>query len=389
MEIKGRRIHIAGSAGPETSDQLLRYAHELVESLVSSLGKAGATFVLGLGKEPLSRPEDSSSPSVIFDWTALATLYELLQDERVAPAGPQGKLVSTIATHKTDRQIPEHRRECWLRLNEADAVKMEFTEHGWTAGAVRREWQAQQGDLLIALSGGQGVEHLAQLYALSGKPVIPLDLDLGSSTHDGSGGASTLAQKALAHPERFANFRDPDAAAGLLARASTRGGAADVSEVSIAVSNIIRTLDSPSAFYVRLLDKENADFMDVERFFSHIVTPTVESMGYRPVEMGRNANEYAWMNEAIFDSLHHSAVVIVDLTGLRPNCFMEYGYALGRQQKVILTARKGTRLPFDASAIESHLWNENAEDETRIADLKAYWRRNIDRPSLVKPRELM
>lgn len=389
MELQGRRIHIAGSAAPEASDAVLGYAHELVEGLVRSLGKAGATFMVGVGKEPLARPEDGSSPSVIFDWTALATLHELLLDERVVPAGLQGKLVSTIATHKTEEQIPAHRREVWRELNEAGAVKMEFTEHGWTAGAVRRERQVQQGDLLIALSGGQGVEHLAQLYALAGKPVIPLDLDLGASTDDGSGGAARLARKALAHPERFASFKDPDTAAGLLARTSTRGGMTDVSEVSAAVGSVIHALDPPSAFYVRLLNEESEDFMHVERFFRYVVTPTVESMGYRPIEMGRDANEYAWMNEAIFDSLHHSAVVVVDLTGLRNNSFMEYGYALGRQQKVVLTARKGTSLPFDTSSIDCHLWDEDAKDESRIADLAAYWQRNIDRPPLVKPRELL
>ena len=389
MEIRGRRIHIAGSAAPEVPDALLRYAHELVEELVRSLSRAGATFVLGAGKEPLVRPEDDSSPSTIFDWTALATLHELLLDERVTAAGPQGRLISTVATHKTEGQIPERRRKIWRDLTEGEAIKLEFTEPGWTAGAVQRERQAQQGDLLIALSGGQGVEHLAQLYALAGKPVIPLDLDLGASTQDGSGGAARLAKRALAHPERFARFKTPDVAAGLLARTSTRGGTANTKEVISAVGDLIRALEPPSAFYIRLLNEDHADFMHVERFFRYVVTPMVEDLGYRPVEMGRDVNVYAWMNEAIFDALHHSAVAVVDLTGLRNNCFMEYGYALGRQQKVILTARGGTRLPFDTSAIECHLWDEDAKDEARIADLESYWRRNIDRPPLVRPRELL
>lgn len=389
MEIRGRRIHIAGSAAPEAPDALLRYAHELVEGLVRSLSRTDATFMVGIGKEPLARPEDGSSPSVIFDWTALSALHELLLDERVAAAGPQGRLISTVATHKSEGQVPEHRRKVWRGLTEAGAVKMEFTEHGWTVGAVRRERQAQQGDILIVLSGGQGVEHLAQLYALAGKPVIPLDLDLGASTHDGSGGAARLAKRALAYPERFARFKDPDAAAGLLALTSTRGGTADIQEVVAAVSDVIRSLEPPSAFYVRLLNEEHEEFMHVERFFRYVVTPTVESLGYHPVEMGRDASEYAWMNEAIFDSLHHSAVAIVDLTGLRNNCFMEYGYALGRQQKVILTARRGTHLPFDTSAIDCYLWEEDAKDERRIASLEGYWRRNIDRPPLVKMRELL
>ena len=239
------------------------------------------------------------------------------------------------------------------------------------------------------MSGGQGVEHLAELYALSGKPVIPLDLDLGSSANDGSGGATRLAQKALEHPERFVRLADPGAAAGLLTRVSTRGGREDISEVVTAISDLIRALAPPSAFYVRLLNDSYEDYDSVERFFRGVVDPAVDQLGYRPIEMGRNSNEYAWINEAIFDSLHHSAVAIVDLTGLRNNCLMEYGYALGRAQRVILTARKGTLLPFDTQAIDCHMWEDDVEDTERIAQFQEYWRRNIDRPPLVKPRELL
>jgi len=389
MEIAGRRIHIAGSAASETPDTLLRYAHELVAQLVRSLGEAGATFVLGVGKEPLARPEDASSPSVIFDWTALATLHELLEAGIVSAVSPEGRLVSTIATYKTEQQIPDPRRVVWDGLVAADAVKLEYLAPGWTAGAVRRERQSQQGDILIALSGGQGVEHLAQLYSLAGKPVIPLDLQLGSSVQDGSGGAARLAEEALAHPERFMRLRDPDTAGGLLSRASTRKGEADVAEVTARLVDLIRALESPSAFYVRLLNDSLPEYPSVENFFRRVVDPSVEKLGYRSIELGRDANEYAWMNEAIFDSLHHSAVAAVDLTGLRNNCFTEYGYALGHAQRVIVTARKGTPLPFDTAAIDCHLWEEEVEDEIRISDFEDHWRRNIDRPPIVKPRELL
>jgi hypothetical protein len=48
----------------------------------------------------------------------------------------------------------------------------------------------------------------------------------------------------------------------------------------------------------------------------------------RRVEMGTDKNEYAFMNVAILESVHFSTVAIVDVTGERPNCFIELGYAL-------------------------------------------------------------
>jgi hypothetical protein len=41
---------------------------------------------------------------------------------------------------------------------------------------------------MIGISGGQGVEQAAIEFSTHGKPVIPLDLNMGSSSNDGSGG---------------------------------------------------------------------------------------------------------------------------------------------------------------------------------------------------------
>lgn len=389
MKIEGRRIHLTGSADACTPDPLLRYAHGLVDNLVRTLASVGATFLVGVGKEPLARPEDGNSPAIIFDWTVLAAAHDCLRNGEATAVGPQGRLVAVVVTEKTESQIPGNRRDLWHDLRDADAVKPEYTEPGWTSGAIRRIRQEQLGDILIALSGGEGTEHLAELYAGAGKPVIPLDLTIGSSTRDGSGGAARLALEARAHPERFVRFADPDAGAVLLGRTATRQGQAPVGEVVTAVTDLILALESPSAFYVRLLNEAEPEYEAVERFFRRVVDPTVTKLGYRSIEIGRGRNDYAWMNEAIFDRLHYSGVAVVDLTGLRPNCFMEYGYALGRAQRVIVTAQKGTRLPFDTSAIDCHFWAGDADDAARIAGFENYWRDNIDRPPLVKPRGLL
>lgn len=109
-------------------------------------------------------------------------------------------------------------------------------------------------------------------------------------------------------------------------------------------------------------------------------------LGYQPCEMGRGENEFAWMNEAIFQSLHHSSVVVVDITGLRSNCFVELGYALGNRQKVIFTARDGTSFPFDVFALEAFLWKDG-EDPACLDRFRKHWQRNINMPRLVRPNE--
>lgn len=388
MRLGGRRIHIAGSAAHDTDEALIRYGHDLVDSLVREFAKRGATFAVGVGKEPLVRTDDLSSPATIFDWTALAALSECLADGS-AQSVPQGRLLATIATSKTDQQIPVSRLPIWNGLNDAGAVILEHTKPGWTSGAYRRAALARLGDVLIILGGGEGVEHLAELYAAAQKPVIALDLNLGSSTGDGSGGARRIAERTLAEPMAFVRLSDPTSAGSLLRDLATRQGSRPVEEVVEAVIRLAEALASPTVFYVRLLNPDENEFVSVEGYFRKVVDPLVKQFGFEHVEMGRGPNPYAWMNQAIFDRLHYAAVVVVDVTGLRPNCFMELGYALGNAQRVIVTAQAGTRAPFDAAMIDTHHWSPALDNKRRIKQLREYWERNIDRPSLVQPQRLI
>jgi hypothetical protein len=46
----------------------------------------------------------------------------------------------------------------------------------------------------------------------------------------------------------------------------------------------------------------------------------VKEKGFRPDEIGMYPPEDAFMNIEIFRSLHYASLIVVDLTGVRPNC---------------------------------------------------------------------
>lgn len=219
--------------------------------------------------------------------------------------------------------------------------------------------------------------------------MIALDLRLGGSTDDGLGGAARLHQRSLAYPEQFVRLHDSSHGAALLASLGTRQGTRPIEDVVSAVVDLIDALIPPTVFYVRLLNPETDENADVDRFFSEIVDPVVQGFGYEPVVMGHGANQFAWMNEAIFNHLHYSAAVVVDLTGLRNNCFMELGYALGRGQRVLITAKKGTQMPFDAKMIEYYPWAQSDDSDKDQENFRDFWRRNINRPPIVGPRSIV
>lgn len=386
MILAGRRIHIVGSAAADTDESKLSYAHAMIRELVDRLLQEGATFVLPFGREP--RLEDrTDGPSITFDWTVAEAIGDALKSRVAHPTGVGGRLIATIATSKTDSQIPDHRRSLYDFLRAENSIQMEFVEPGWSSGAYRRDRLAQLGDIMIGLSGGEGVEHQALTYSTKGKPVIPLDLQLGASQRDGSGGAARLFSKARTAPEDFFRLEKGHSASELLDRTATRDGNSPTSQVVENILNLLKALEPPQAFYVRLLNPSVPEFASVDQFFRGTVDPFLQSLGYSPFEMGRDKHEFAWMNEAIFSKLHHSSVVVVDLTALRQNCFMELGYAFGNRQRVIVTAHQGTKFPFDAESLDAFLWNPADTPTECVEKLRKHWERNIGRPDLVTVRK--
>jgi len=385
MKVQGRRIQIVGSAHPETDEGKLKYVHALVRELVEALVAEGANFVFPFGKEPLLKDRDDG-PAITFDWTIAEAVHNAMKSGKAPASGPNGRLISTLATSKTDSQIPSVRRAIYDELRDADAVHMEFLEPGWNAGAARRRRLAELGDILIGISGGEGTEHIAIEYSSRGKPVIPLDIKIGGSTDDGSGGAGRLFERALSQPGDFFRVEGGASPADLLDRTRTRDGDTDTARVVTSIMRLLGLLTPPEVFYVRLLNNKLPEFPAVETFFREVVDPFVTDLGYKPIEMGIGKNEFAWMNQAIFDSIHRSAVILVDLTALRPNCFMEFGFALGNKQKVIITAKEGTSFPFDTSSLEAFMWPETGTPAERMDKLRRHWERNIDMPPIVSPK---
>ncbi len=383
MILDGRRIHLVGSAAGNCDPARLAYAHEVVVALVSELCRHGAAFLVPLGKEPLLAGQ-SVGPSIVFDWSVAHTVHTALVSGTVAAKGTSGRVIASLVTDKFPSQVPTSRLQLVADFKARDALDLRFLAPGWYAGAVLRQRQAMLGDIMIAVSGGQGTEHLADEYLDHGKPVIPLDFDLGSSMGDGSGGGHRMFGRALADPNRYFKASPGHSATTLFHQTRTHHGKRSPAEVATSIVDLLQALVPPRAFYVRLLNISHADFPLVEDFFRKQMDPFVKSLGYEPLQMGTGPNEYAWMNEAIFDSLHRSAVAVVDVTGLRVNCFMELGYALGRNIRTILTAREGTDFPFDAFALEAFLWIPGEDPAAARERLQLHWERNINMPKLVK-----
>jgi len=381
----GRRIHIAGSVVDDlavaTGEDVMR-ARELVVELVKALVSRGANFVVPVDAEPKRKADGLP---ICFDWLVWQTLRDNLSHR---PAGAPGPMVIAIQHHKSEDQIPPEFVALWddLRSN-LTLVQFESAAH-WNMAAKRMEAQARAGDILVALGGTEGVLFLANLYHDAGKPVVPLNLPLCPETT----GARRLYDFGLASQKTRRLFQiagDGDAHHWLnRIRFPARQGTAERVNDLIA---LLEALEPPRAFVVRMLNPALPEYPAVQDFFDVVVQPVIEGeLGYRLVVVdGRQAYDHARIDEEIFAKLHRSSVVLADITGARPNCFLELGYALGRGLPTMLMVQDGASLPFDITTLSGLHWSTTGSAEDRRRAFREHWQAIRNRPPLVPAEPLI
>ena len=374
----GRRIHIAGSIVDDLAvapgDEVER-ARELVTALVKALMKRGANFVVPVDAEPLRK---SDGRPICFDWL----IWQAIRDNLASrPAGVSGPLAVAVQHHKSEDQIPAEFEALWDELRGNTSLVQIENAAAWNMNSKRMEAQARFGDVLVVLGGTEGVLFLANLYHDAGKPVVPLNLAICPET---TGARRIYALGLASHQSRRlfqVNEGDPHSWINRI-RFPTRQSTTDrVNELI----ELLEALERPRAFAVRLLNPDLPEFADVQNFFDVVVQPVMEDeLGYRlAVIDGRQAYDHARIDEEIFAKLHRSSVVIADLTGSRPNCFLELGYALGRGLPTMVTAKEGTSTPFDITTFSGLRWVTTGTAEDRRRAFREHWRAIRTRPPLV------
>ena len=362
----GRRIHIAGSISCDTAlatPDDVQAARELVKGLVIDLITRGATFVVPVDAEKLREGDDLP---ICFDWLIWETLYDNLARR---PSGAYNPLAIAVQHHKNEEQIPPEFEQLWDDLRASDLVHIENVSY-WNMNSKRMEAQARQGDILIALGGSDGVLFLANLYHDAGKPVVPLNAhitspDTGALRLFSSGLDSTQAQRLFQTIHHNAhtwinriNFtlRKP-----VRERVST-------------IIDLLEGLEKHPAFAVRLLDPECEDYDDVETFFHEIVRPVIEDeFGYKLIVIdGSQPYKHPRIDQEIFEKLHRSRFVLADITGMRPNCLIELGYALGRGLPTMLMVKKGDKHPFDIASYAALHWKADGKIKKRKKAFRAH-----------------
>lgn len=385
--IFGRRVHLSGSIAKDlanaSTEEVCR-AQEFITALVKDLIRRGANFVVPVDSLPV---RDADGQPLCFDWLVLATIGNNLALRPTQARERPAPLVIAVQHHKNEEQIPVQYREMWETLKQNHGLLVIENAGHWNMNSKRLELQASHGDVLITFGGDEGVLHLANLYHESGKPVIPLNLRLTAENR----GSLKLWERALSssETERFFHTSGETTAHALINRLNFSSHSLTSARVS-ALVEVLTQIRLPVAFAVRLLNRNHTEFKTVDDYFAGVVRPVVEDeLGFQLVTVDGSDNKEPFINQDIFNRLHRSSVVVVDVTGERPNCFIELGYALGRGLPTMVCAHQPTELPFDTKPIPTLFWTETKTIEELRREFRNYWHGNANRRPLVEPDPLI
>lgn len=379
----GRRIHISGSISTDTTVATIENVEatrSLIRKLVEKLVTAGATFVVPVDAE---KKRDTDDCPICFDWLVLRSIKDCILRR---PSGAPSPLVIAVQHNKSEDQVPPEMHDLWDELRGTDLVEIENASH-WNMASKRMDLQAKWGDLLIAIGGSEGVTYLANLYHDAGKPVVPMNAAVTAAGH----GARKLFDIGLTSNKAGQLFRAESKSPHQWVNQIDFPKRSSIDERASKLIELLEDIEPPKAFAVRLLNPDHAEFTAVDDFFGTVVRPIVEDeMGYRlTVIDGRQAFEHSRIDQEIFAKLHRSSLVIADITGTRPNCFLELGYALGRSLPTIVTSREGSERPFDIATLSGLSWKTEGTLNEKKQAFRDHYKAIRNRPPLVPTEPLI
>ena len=181
-------ILIAGSAASDCPSEKLERAHEFVAMVTEEILRTGNGVTVLASQEPAS---NDAAPA-IFDWTVLRSVAQF-RDDSYGNADRVLARVITGADSFTKRFSAEN-AQLVQRLQEKGAIQVHHKEERLYSGGGYREQQANLSDALIAVGGGKGTYIIGDLMLSDGKPVIPMDIAIGSRNSDGGGALDLLSE---------------------------------------------------------------------------------------------------------------------------------------------------------------------------------------------------
>ena len=195
--MKGNFLLISGSASRSCPPEQLARAIQFIELLTAEVLRAGGGLVVLLGDENQTKGPDGNPR--IFDWIIMRAI-ERYATNTIEPARTLAWVV--MSDDAWDRNMNDDNRQIFTSLQQRGVLEIErIRREEFTGGAYRRS-ECELADVMVAVGGGKGTYSLGMDMIDLGKPVLPVDLEIGSLSEDGEG-AVQLHREMLSDPGAY------------------------------------------------------------------------------------------------------------------------------------------------------------------------------------------
>ncbi len=106
----------------------------------------------------------------------------------------------------------------------------------------------------------------------------------------------------------------------------------------------------------------------VDKNYEMVIRPGLMAHQFR-VERADELASAGPVNEEVTKAIIQSNLIVADLTGERPNCYYETGFAHALGKPVIILAQTGTTRHFDIPGVEWHYWNSSEDLKPKFEKL--------------------
>ena len=124
---------------------------------------------------------------------------------------------------------------------------------------------------------------------------------------------------------------------------------------SVFATRTYERVEDPFAFVVMKFDDQ-----ELEDAYELAIQPAINASSLKPVRVDKVGVKDT-ITEEIIHLIKTCTLFVADLTGERPNCYYEVGFAHALGRPVILSIKRGERIHFDLVTRQFFIWNSLRE----------------------------
>ena len=193
-------------------------------------------------------------------------------------------------------------------------------------------------DAVLVVGGFTGTHRATNWARIGGKPVLPIP-------RFGGAAEKIYAEELASFDERYSGRLSRDQFEDLAQLTS------DPKQFAKTVVSLAERVQASKSVLVVMSFSDDPSLSDAYEFFKEICV----EFGYEAARIDQE-NDVPRIMPELLQRLGRCAFCVVDLSHEKANVYYELGYANASKRPVVVTAKKGTPLPFDVKDIPVLFW---------------------------------